>query len=86
MPQPQAVLSLMRYDAQKKVYEYKVDEKATTMEVPEANIGPLLDSIKASGDAKMIEIFEFLVRNAKDKPGKWAEASSQAVSKGQAIV
>lgn len=86
MPQPQVVLSLMRYDATKKVFEYKFDETAPIMEVPEANIGPLLGSIKAGGDPKQTEVFEFLVRNAKAKPGQWAEASSDTVSKGQATV
>ncbi len=87
MPQqPQQLLSLMRYDAVKKTFEYKLDEKLEAMEIPEANISAILQSIKSSGDKKMVETFEFLVKNAKAKPGQWAEASSENVSKGQATV
>jgi hypothetical protein len=82
MPQPQVVLSLMRYVPGKKLFEYKPDEKMDALEIPEAEIPTLL----ASMDRKMADIFEFLVKNAKGKPGQWAEASSQNVSKGQATV
>jgi hypothetical protein len=85
MPQPSVVLSLMRYVPSKKHFEYKPDEKMEAMEIPESEIATLTASMAAK-DKKMAEIFEFLVKNARGKPGQWAEASSQGVSKGQATV
>jgi hypothetical protein len=82
---PQVVLSMMRYVPSKQLFEYKPDEKMDAMEIPESEIPKLLGSL-VSTDKKMGEVFEFLVKNAKGKPGQWAEASSESVSKGQAPV
>jgi hypothetical protein len=77
---------MMRYDSAKKVFEYKADETIPVMTVAEDNIEPMMASIKAGGGEKMVELIEFLVKNAKSKPGLWVEASSKDVSKGQATL
>jgi hypothetical protein len=71
-------MSQMRYDASKKRFEYRVDEKAPAMVVPEASIASLTRSIRTGGGAMMAAVFEFLVQTAKTSPGRWAEASSQS--------
>lgn len=89
MPEPVAkkkVLTRMRYDASKKLFEYKADENVQVMEIPEANIGPLVAMVKTAGGDKMAEVIEFLINNSRQKPGQWIEASSAPNEPGQAAL
>jgi hypothetical protein len=71
------VTSMLRYDEARNVFEYRAGETAPVMEFEAASIAALCQSIKMTGSEAMLAVFEFLVANAKQRPGRWVEASSR---------
>lgn len=75
--------TMMRYVASTEIFEYKLDEDADVIEIPEKKARAIIENAQG----KMRELLELLFENArKDPTGKWVEATSESVKAGQAVV
>ncbi len=75
--------TMVRYVAADGIFEYKLDENADVIPIPEDKVQAIVDS----ADGKMKELLELLFENArKDPQGKWVEATNESVKAGQAVV
>jgi hypothetical protein len=75
--------TMVRYVAAQGIYEYKLDEDADVIPIPEDKVQAIVDN----AEGKMKELLELLFENArKDPQGKWVEATNESVKAGQAVV
>ena len=75
--------TMVRYVASKEIFEYKLDEDADVIPIPEDKVQAIIDNAQG----KMRELLELLFENArKDPNGKWVEATNESVKAGQAVV